>query len=131
MFRKFYLSNRLPNRYFPKIDVGCPSFTCRDSVSGVKYNLIGFIKHFSRFLLCKQINDSQKYRMFIDSSERRQKSEIRQGTPFDWLMKVKFSLSQKTVSNSFAFQELGISRFKWLFFHISLHGCKDLAEQSS
>ena len=85
---------------------------CRVSVSEVKYNLIGFIKHFSRFLLCKQINDSQKYRMFIDSSERRQKSEIRQGTPFDWLMKVKFSLSQKTVSNSFTFQELGISRFK-------------------
>ena len=24
MFRKFYISNRLPNRYFPKIDVGCP-----------------------------------------------------------------------------------------------------------
>ena len=24
MFRKFYVSNRLPNRYFPKIAVGCP-----------------------------------------------------------------------------------------------------------
>ena len=24
MFRKFYISNRLPNRYFPKIVVGCP-----------------------------------------------------------------------------------------------------------
>ena len=24
MFRKFWISNRLPNRYFPKIDVGCP-----------------------------------------------------------------------------------------------------------
>ena len=24
MFRKFYISNLLPNRYFPKIDVGCP-----------------------------------------------------------------------------------------------------------
>ena len=24
MFRKFYISNRLPNGYFPKIDVGCP-----------------------------------------------------------------------------------------------------------
>ena len=24
MFRKFKISNRLPNRYFPKIDVGCP-----------------------------------------------------------------------------------------------------------
>ena len=24
MFRKFYISNRPPNRYFPKIDVGCP-----------------------------------------------------------------------------------------------------------
>ena len=24
MFRKFCISNRLPNRYFPKIDVGCP-----------------------------------------------------------------------------------------------------------
>ena len=28
---------------------------CRVSVSEVKYNLIGFIKHFSRFLLCKQM----------------------------------------------------------------------------
>ena len=24
MFRKFQISNRLPKRYFPKIDVGCP-----------------------------------------------------------------------------------------------------------
>ena len=24
MFRKFWISNRLPNRHFPKIDVGCP-----------------------------------------------------------------------------------------------------------
>ena len=24
MFRKFQISNRLPDRYFPKIDVGCP-----------------------------------------------------------------------------------------------------------
>ena len=24
MFRKFQVSNRLPNRYFPKTDVGCP-----------------------------------------------------------------------------------------------------------
>ena len=24
MFRKFYISNRLQNRYFPKIVVGCP-----------------------------------------------------------------------------------------------------------
>ena len=24
MFRKFYISNRLSNRYFPKIDAGCP-----------------------------------------------------------------------------------------------------------
>ena len=24
MFRKFLISNRRPNRYFPKIDVGCP-----------------------------------------------------------------------------------------------------------
>ena len=24
MFRKFEISDRLPNRYFPKIDVGCP-----------------------------------------------------------------------------------------------------------
>jgi len=24
MFRKFQISNRLPNRYFPKIDAGCP-----------------------------------------------------------------------------------------------------------
>ena len=24
MFRKFWISNRLPNRYFPKIDVGSP-----------------------------------------------------------------------------------------------------------
>ena len=24
IFRKFQISNRLPNRYFPKIDVGCP-----------------------------------------------------------------------------------------------------------
>ena len=24
MFRKFSISNRLPNTYFPKIDVGCP-----------------------------------------------------------------------------------------------------------
>ena len=27
MFRKFWISNRLPNRYFPKIDVGCPCYT--------------------------------------------------------------------------------------------------------
>ena len=27
MLRKFYISNRLPNRYFPKIDVGCPCST--------------------------------------------------------------------------------------------------------
>ena len=26
-FRKFEISNRLPNRYFPKIDVGCPCET--------------------------------------------------------------------------------------------------------
>ena len=26
MFRKLWISNRLPNRYFPKIDVGCPCF---------------------------------------------------------------------------------------------------------
>ena len=24
MFQKFNISNRLPNRYFPKIEVGCP-----------------------------------------------------------------------------------------------------------
>ena len=30
MFQKFQISNRLPNRYFPKIDVGCPwlEFPC-------------------------------------------------------------------------------------------------------
>ena len=28
MFLKFYISNRLPNRYFPKIDVGCPWCFC-------------------------------------------------------------------------------------------------------
>ena len=35
MFRKFQISNRLQNRYFPKIDVGCP---CRLShtISNVK-----------------------------------------------------------------------------------------------
>ena len=48
--------------------------------------------------------------MFLDSSEWRQKSEIRQGTLFDWLIKVKFSLSHKTVilslSKSWVFQDL-------------------------
>ena len=81
------------------------NFTCRDSVSDVKYNLIGFIN------IINQINDSKKYRMFMDSSEWRQKSEIRQGTPFDWLIKVKFSMSQKTVI-TFTFQEKGIWKFK-------------------
>ena len=32
MFRKFQISNRLPNRYFPKIDVGCPTFVMWRSV---------------------------------------------------------------------------------------------------
>ena len=26
LFQKFEISNRLPNRYFPKMDVGCPWF---------------------------------------------------------------------------------------------------------
>ena len=46
MFRKFYISNRLPNRYFPKIVVGCPCL-CAVAVSNYPFvvkamSLVGF-----------------------------------------------------------------------------------------
>ena len=37
MFRKFYISNRVPNKYFPKIDFGCP---CNMPQLLISYTLI-------------------------------------------------------------------------------------------
>ena len=48
MFRTFWLSNRLPNRYFPKIDVGCPC-AMRSIVHRISFDLTATSRAFSRY----------------------------------------------------------------------------------
>ena len=53
----------------------CMRLLVRDSVSEVRYDLIGFIKHFSRFLLCKQMTILRNIGCFwiLQSDVRNQK----------------------------------------------------------
>ena len=44
MFRKFQISNPLPNRYFPKIDVGGPCFYHDQSTYQIKKNVGEFFR---------------------------------------------------------------------------------------
>ena len=73
-FRKFRISNRLPNRYFTKIDVGCPCIfetsSCGRSKFRVKTSRISQ-KQSSRLWthwLCRKLDSIDDYRCLNESA---------------------------------------------------------------
>ena len=90
MFQKFQISNRLPSRYFPKIDVGC---SCSNATKRVKVRLLPSRPYlFSSNIHLIVITLSQK------NDKRKKRNRNQTGAPNDGFLlnalKTLFSLSR-------------------------------------
>ena len=82
MFRKFQILNHLPNRYFPKIGVGCPRSLSLDlRLTGTVANCARFVYQFSVFTVTPLKIKTKPLNTESPESRKRKKINIQNTSP--------------------------------------------------